>query len=289
MKNKKLRTLLIIIITAFLGGGIGVMMKIGLQNIPPFSFTFLRYFVALFIIYPFFIKENKKIIIDFEVVKLALILAVNIILFIVGLQWTSANVGQMLCLGIPMIVIIISHFLVKEKITFKKIIGIIIGLIGSFFLFSMKSQGQIDFHQMLIGNGLIVIGSIFYSFYLVLSKKIQKKFSPLYITTILNLVIMLVSLFLAFSDLYFHQYWWSHINYISIISILYVGVFATSVSYLLGQYAIKLSSPLISSLGLYIQPLFTFIWSYLLLGERITGSFIAASIIVFIGILLVSL
>lgn len=288
MKNKKTATLLIVILGAFLGGGIGAMIKIGLQNIPPFSFTFLRYFIALIFIWPLFLKENKTVKIDFQVVKVALILAVNIILFIVGLQWTSANVGQMLCLGIPMIVVVISYFLMKEKITIKKIIGIIIGLVGSFLLFSLKSQNQISYHQMLIGNGLIIIGSIFYSFFLVLSKKIQKKYSPIYIVTILNLVIMIVSLFLALSDFYFHQNWWRHFNYASLISILYVGIFATSASYLLGQYAIKYSSPLISSLGLYIQPLFTFVWSYLLLGEKITGSFAAASIIIFIGVLLVS-
>lgn len=288
MKNKRLITLLIVILAAFLGGGVGVMIKIGLRNIPPFSFTFLRYFIALLFIWPLFIKENKKIKIDFQVVKVALILAINIILFIVGLQWTSANVGQMLCLGIPMIVVVISYFLVKEKITIKKIIGIIIGFIGSFLLFSLKSQGHISYQQMLIGNGLIIVGTIFFSLYLVLSKKIQKKYSPVYITTILNLVIMLVSLFLALSDFYFHQNWWIHFNYVSLISILYVGIFATSASYLLGQYAIKYSSPLISSLGLYIQPLFTFVWSYLLLGEKITGNFALASIIIFIGVLLVS-
>lgn len=283
MKSNKIAILMIIILASFFGGGIGAMMKIGLRNIPPFSFSFLRYFVALIFIWPLFLKENKKIKFDFEVIKVALFLAVNIILFIVGLQWTLVNVSQLLCLGIPAIVTIISYFTVKEKITVKKIAGIIIGFIGSFLLLSFKFKGGLDYQQMLIGNGLIIIGSVFYSFYLVFSKKVQKKYSPVYIITVINIIIMLVSLFLAVSDLYLYQNWWQKLNIDSFVSVLYAGILGTSVTFVLVQYAIKYGSPLISSLGLYIQPLFTFIWAYLLLGETLSGNLLISAIIIFIG------
>jgi len=286
MKNKNL-ALLIVFLTALLAGGVGTMMKIGLKNIPPFSFTFLRYFVASVFILPLFFREKKRAKIDLTVIKLSLILAINIILFIIGLQWTTVNVGQMICLGIPMIVAIISYFLFKEKLTSKKIIGIIIGLVGSYLLISVKFHSDLNFKMMLIGNSFIFIGSIFYAYYLVLSKKVQKKYSPVYITTIMNLVIMFVSLFLALTDLYYFKAWWTQLNFMSLVSIIYVGIFATTGAYLLNQYSIKLGSPLIASIGLYIQPLFTFIWSYSLIGEKITPNFLVAAMIIFVSALLV--
>jgi len=287
MKNKNL-ALFLIFIAAFLSGGIGAMVKIGLRDIPPFSFTFLRFFIAVIFILPFFLKEKNKIKIDGEMIKVSLFLSINVLLYIIGIQWTLVNISQMLTVSIPIMVSIISYFLLKERITNKKIIGIVIGLIGSLLLISMRFVTKLDFGKMVLGNLTVSAGYIFYSFYLVSSKNLQKKYSPVYITTILNLVVLIVSFFLAMSDLYFHPNWWIHFSYLSLLSVIYLGLVATTIVFFLLQTAIQLGTPLITSMGLYLQLFFTFIWSYFLLGEKLTGNFLISGSLIFIGAWLVS-
>ena len=140
----------------------------------------------------------------------------------------------------------------------------------------------------LLGNILIFIGAISYTFYAVLSKRIQKKFSPAYITTAFFLSTMLVSLFFGIFEI-------SHVKNLStlftrssLFSLFYVPFFGTAVAYLLGQYAIKFGTPVISSMTLYLQPIATVVWAFFILGEVINGQFIVGGLLALIGAWLVS-
>jgi drug/metabolite transporter (DMT)-like permease len=70
--------------------------------------------------------------------------------------------------------------------------------------------------------------------------------------------------------------------------LFYVAVFGTAVYYFLNQYTIKHSSPVIASLTLYLQPVFTFAWAHILLGEKLTFQFICGTILIFLGVTLTS-
>lgn len=288
MKKNKSRALIIVFLSAFLGGGVGTMIKLGLHGIPSFSYSFMRFLVALVVIAPFFLKKYKVLKIRSDVVKVSLLSTANVTLFVFGIRYTMANIGQMLYVVCPIMVALISFFYLKDKLTAKKIIGVLLGAFGSFLLISLKTNSTSGFQEMLFGNILIFLATILYSFYLVYTKKLQEKYSPFYITSVFIMVTTVVSFFLSFIDIYNDYGWWSNLTGLSLLSVLYVGVFATSAAYLLNQYAVKYGSPLISSLTLYIQPLFTFIWSYILLGEKITGNFAIAALLIFSATYLVS-
>jgi len=116
------------------------------NKIGPSAFIFLRIVGAgiLFWIIKSFIKEkiNKK---DFPLLILCGLLGVasNQLLFFHGLNLTSPIDASIIITAIPIVVLIFSAILLKERITPNKIIGIAIGGIGAFLLvwYGNKTEG----------------------------------------------------------------------------------------------------------------------------------------------------
>ena len=288
MKNN-FKALLSVILAAIFGGGIAVFGKVGLKQIPPFSFTFLRFFIASFFMLPLIFKEKHKINNSlFKLVLLSLLATANVTLFAFGVRLTTATISQMLYAIVPVVAIILSVFLLKEKINYKKFIGIFLGLVGVLILILLPILGKpTAFSGNILGNLIILIAVICFTLYSVLSKKFQKNYSPAYLTFIFGLSTVFVLSPFFIKDIITTQ-WISHLSLTAILSTLYVGIFGGAVYYLLYQYAIKHGSPVIASMTMYLQPTATFLWAYFLLSERLTLGIFIGGILAFIGAWLVT-
>lgn len=287
MKGKTF-TLFSVFLAAVLGSAVVPLIKIGLQTIPPFTFTLLRFVIALVFILPIFLREKPKIKNILEVAPVTLLSTANIILFILAVRLIPANVATLLYITTPIIVSILSYFLLKETLTLYKVLGVLLGFLGSLVLFFSNTVIGFSSDNNLFGIFIIFVGAILYSFYLIFSKRLQKKYSPVYITSVFNLSTVLASLLFLPTELNTLNISRFNISPISIVSILYVGAIGTSLYYLLGQYAVKYGSPIFSSIILYVQLPFTAIAAGLLIGEKVTGNFWWAAALIVIGSVLVS-
>lgn len=280
-----------VILTSFLGGGTSVYVKLGLKDLPPFIYTFIRFFLALIFFTPLILKTKFKV--DkksLPVFLVSLLCSFNIILFSFGIRLTSASIGQLIYASVPILTVIISHYLLKEKITGKKILGIFLGLVGLIIIIVLPiiSKSTTTMKGNLLGNVLIFIGAISYTFYWVLSKKIQRKYSPIYITTAFFISTMLVSLFFSILEISSIKNFSSMFTYSSLFSLFYVSFFATAIVYLLGQYIIKFGTPVINSMTLYLVPVATVVWAFFVLGEVVNIQFIIGGVLALLGAWLVS-
>ena len=287
MKGKTL-ALLAVFLASILGSAVVPLIKIGLQTIPPFTFTLLRFAIALIFILPFFLKEKPKLKNILEVSPVVILSTVNIVLFILAVRFIPANIGTLIYVTTPIIVSIFSYLLLKEKVTFNKILGILMGFVGSLILFFSTTVVGFSSRENLTGILMIFAGSVLYSFHLIFSKRLQKKYSPVYITSVFNLVTVVVSLLFLPTELKMLSAARFDISTLSIGAILYVGAIGTSLYYLLGQQAVKHGSPIFSSLILYVQVPFTAIASGLIIGEEVTPNFWIAATLIVIGSVLVS-
>ena len=140
----------------------------------------------------------------------------------------------------------------------------------------------------LAGNIIIMIAVLSFSLYSVLSKKLQttKSISPMMLTLFFILTTITTQLFLAPLDLIYHPNWWTHISAHALLGLLYIGIISTGLYYFLYQYAIKISSPVIASMILYLQPFFTYLWAYVLLKEKLSTGFIIGMLLALIGVAL---
>jgi len=102
--------------------------------------------------------------------------AVNQLFFFHGLNLSSAfNAGIIMALN-PMMVVVLSAILMKEKLKFQGYFGIAIGALGAILL--TISSGNLPGSSS-IGDLYLLINAFSYAIYLVLSKPLLLKYSPI--------------------------------------------------------------------------------------------------------------
>jgi len=106
--------------------------------------------------------------------------AVNQLFFFHGLNLSSSvNSGIIMAFN-PIMVVILSGFLLKEKITPLRLTGIFIGAAGAVLL---TLTGEKSVSETSLGDAFLLINSFSYAIYLVLAKPLMKKYSPLLVIT----------------------------------------------------------------------------------------------------------
>lgn len=258
--------------------------------IEPSGFILLRVLCGVFLFsffYFLFIKESveKK---DFF--RLALCglfgVAINQLFFFEGLNLTTPINAAIIMTVNPVLVIIISALLIGEKITVKKIIGIVLGIIGAGAL--ILNSGSVSFdNDFFIGNLLVLINATSYAIYLVLVKGLMKKYNPL-------TVMFFVFLFGLFFVLPFGYQDLNSVNIDSFtndiyLKILFVVVCTTFIAYLLNAFALKSLNPSIVSIYIYLQPVLASVIAILYNSDTIDYIKIVSSIFIFIAVFLVSI
>lgn len=255
----------------------------------PRAIIFLRISGALIVfslIHLFFVKEriDKK-----DVLRLALCglfgIAINQILFFEGLNLSTPINASIIMTCSPILVLIYSFFLLKEKITSLKIIGISLGTIGASII--ILSSGEFSFSSATFtGNILIILNAASYSLYLVVVKPLMNKYSPL---TIMKWVF-------TFGFMWSFPFCIGPISKTDFsaippniwLSIFYVIIGTTIFAYLLLNYALKFVSPVVNSSYIYSQPVIVSLVAVLYMNETLTLIESASAVLIFIGVYFVS-
>ena len=275
------------ILAAFLGGAVAIFSKKALKQIPPIPFVFLRFAAASLVILPLLFTNKIQLRKFVKAIPVSLLLTANVTLFTFGVQRTTASITQILYTGTTLVAAILSYFLLKERINRRKVAGILLGFGGTLVIILLPAlEKGASFHGSISGNLMIMAAMFFTAAYSVMSKRLHKEYTPLELTIYFILTtLILLTLLLPF-DTHNHPSWWLNLDIKIVLDVLYVGVICTVVYYLIYQQVIKLASPTIASMILYLQPVFAVIWAGALLGERVTTGFVAGSILVFMGVAL---
>jgi drug/metabolite transporter (DMT)-like permease len=219
--------------------------------------------------------------------------AVNQLLFIHGLSLTSSiNTGIIMPLT-PILVVILSFFLIKERITWQKSLGILIGAMGAILLTLTAGTGTGD---SLLGDLFIIINATSYAVYMVIVKPLMQTYKPLtVITYVFSFGLLYVLLFPpTFIDLMATDF--GRIPFDVVLKIVFVIVGVTFLTYLLTVYGLKYLSPSISSAYIYLQPVLVMVFAVLFgmwgIAEDYTGSItwekVGYMLIIFLGVFLTS-
>lgn len=217
--------------------------------------------------------------------------AINQLFFFHGLNLSSSiNSGIIMTVN-PILVVILSYFLIKERITIRKTSGIIIGATGAILLTLAAGTGKGD---SLLGDTFLFINAASYAVYLVIAKPLMKNYSPLtVITWVFTFGLLYVLLFPpTLSELAL-----SNFNAIPSdvwLKIVYVIVGVTFMTYLLTMYGLKYLSPSVSSAYIYLQPVlvifFAVLFSWLGIAadytDTITWQKLLYMLLIFVGVYL---
>lgn len=277
-----------IFLSAAVGGAINsVAVKIGGKEFTPLLFTTFRFILSTVILLPaFFLQKGEKLYKGDR--KVLLLMSVlfggNIILFSIGVLFTSAIMAQLLYIITPVLVVVFAHFLIGEKYTKEKGIGLVIALIGVGLLIyqSISKQSLVTFGTPL-GNILILFGVILTALYIVLSKRLSHSYSATTITFMNFLVTTIMVLILLPIQYLFAPFHELHINIAGLVSVGAI-VFSSIVAYVLMYFSIKRTNAFIGSLNLYISPFFTALTAVFLIGEKLTWTLVLSGLFIGLGV-----
>ena len=205
-----------------------------MDNIGPFTFNSVRFFVGFLAVSPFvFLFEKQKITDQIKSNRnqfIKLILPVGVFLFLgcifqqVSLLYTDvANSAFFTIFYVPMVPIII-YFLFSEKLHWSIWPSVLACIAGGYFLSDFNNS------SVRFGDALVLIGSLFWALHIIYVGKIIKQFDlPFFIALIQNLIVATLSFILV---LLFEEINFSKIK-LETIEILYAGVLSGGAAFAL--------------------------------------------------------
>lgn len=289
--SKVLKAHIALFLVALIYGANYSIAKLVLDDnyIQPFGFIVFRVLSGLGLFWFFhqvFVREKVEVK-DFPMLILCAIfgVATNQLCFFMGLKYTTPINASLIMTTTPILVLIISSILIKEKITLQKLIGIAFGAIGAIILISRG--GTFSFQQsQLLGDSLILVNATAYGIYLVIVKKLMDRYHPITVVKWVFTFGFLMVLPFGWKDVLLIE--WSTFSTTIWIAFIYVLVAATFMVYLLNAFALKIVNPSVTSIYIYLQPLLASMIALVMGKDELGGIKILASILIFIGVFLVS-
>lgn len=211
--------------------------------------------------------------------------ALNMLSFFKGLNLTSPISASVLMVSTPMIVLVLSAIIIKERIKKRMVFGIVLGLIGTAFLILYgKSVGNAP--NASLGNFLVFVNASSYGLYLVLVKKLMDKYNPYNFAKWVYLIGFIMVLPFGWSE--FEAINWGVMPLDIYLKIGFVVVFSTFLTYLLNLLSMKELKPTTIAVFVYLQPVFATIFAISLDKDELTLVKIIAAVLIFTGVYLVT-
>ena len=260
------------------------------EHIQPSGFILLRVIggsILFFLTYLFFVKERVKKKDFFRLMLCGLFgVAINQLFFFEGLNLTTPINAAIIMTISPVLVIITSAIIIKEKITVRKIIGIFLGLIGACIL--ILNSGDISFeNDFFTGNILVLINATSYAIYLVLVKTLMKRYNP--ITVMFYVFIFGLIFVLPFGIDEILKIDLTTFNEEIYLKIGFVVICTTFIAYMFNAFALKSLNPSVVSVYIYLQPLLASLIAIALNSDSLSLVKILSAIFIFSAVFLVSI
>ncbi|GAA4804367.1 DMT family transporter [Litoribaculum gwangyangense] len=229
------------------------------NKIGPSAFVFIRLSCCALLFWGIkflFVKEKVE---KRDLLRLALCGlfggALNQMLFFHGINLTSPIDASIIQTSNPVLVLIFSLIILKEKLTKNKIIGITMAGIGAVFLilYGNKVQGTSSF----LGNLFVFLNACSYGLYLVIAKTLMQKYQAITVVSWVFLFGFMYAFPFGIGDFLNTNFEAFTTN--TYLTIGYVVLFTTFFAYLFNIYALKYVSPAITSSYVYLQPVVSFI------------------------------
>jgi len=259
------------------------------KYVEPFGFIAMRVggAVILFWLVSFFGPKEKIALGDFPRIIAAAFfgVALNMLSFFKGLSYTSPIMGAVLMVTTPMIVLILSAFLIKERMRKRKVIGILLGLAGTITLI-LYGKSMVNAPNATLGNLMVFTNAFSYGIYLVIVKKLMDKYNAFtFVKWIYTFGFIMV---LPFGWNEFQAIQWATIPMDILWKIGFVIVFSTFITYLFNLLSMRELNPTTIAVFVYLQPFFATIFAVGLGKDELSWIKLLSALLIFVGVYLVT-
>ncbi len=212
--------------------------------------------------------------------------AINQLSFFKGLSYTTPIHASLMMLTTPICVTIIAAFLIREKITQLKVIGLLCGVSGALLLIMMAEQKGGIATNIMLGDALVFLNAVSYAYYLVIVKPLMVTYKP----AVVNRYVFTIGFFLIlpFGFNEFTQIPWETFQTSDWLAVGYVVLIATFLTYQLSVFALNILSASTVGAYIYLQPIFAALIAIVFFGETLTVTKVVSAILIFSGVYMVS-
>ena len=280
---KKTISFLCLVVCTLIWGTTFVAQDSGMDNIGPFTFNSVRFFVGFLAVSPFFFFfEKKKIKIE-KSKFYKLMIPVGFFLFLgtvfqqVALIYTDiANAAFFTIFYVPMVPIIV-YFLFADKLHWSIWPSVFACVLGGYLLSDISNS------VVRLGDTLVFIGAIFWALHIIYIGKIINQFDlPFFIAMLQNLIVALLSFLLV---VMFEEIDFSKIK-LETIEILYAGILSGGAAFALQLFGQRNISAAPAAIVMSLEGVFAAIAAWIILNQILGINNIIGCSLILGGVLL---
>ena len=275
--NNNIKAVLLATVASFCAVLMAVFLKLAQNDINVFTAGFLRFFFGLIVIFPFIIKSNFNIYktnnFKFHLTR-SIINVPMMILGFAALMYIPLEQIKAIGFLSPILVVILSVLILKEKIYIIRILALIIGFAGVLIILR---PGIIEIN---IGAYMVLLSGLLWSTVIIITKFMSKEDSPM---TILTYQYTFVTIFtLPFALIY-----WTNPTLNSLYYAILAAIVGT-VLHLCINNSYRLADLSVIQPVWFTQLIFASVFGFSIFGEIPDGWTWAGGILVFTSVLIIT-
>jgi drug/metabolite transporter (DMT)-like permease len=200
----------------------------------------------------------------------------------VGTKLSDAHTGSLITSATPAFMVIFSMFVLKEKITVRKAISMVLATLGVVIVIGWDTKVGTYF----LGSIILVGAAITWALLSVYVKVASQRFSSLTITTYAIGFALLFTTPVMMWEIQSHDVYYQ--NSLIVLCILYLGIVSTAGAFFLWNKGLELMDAGIGSLFFFFQPVVGTLLGWLLLNENIGANFFIGAMLIIAGVMIVT-
>ncbi len=275
--NNNIKAVLLATVASFCAVLMAVFLKLAQNDINVFTAGFLRFFFGLIVIFPFIIKSNFNIYktnnLKFHLIR-SMINVPMMILGFAALMYIPLEQIKAIGFLSPILVVILSVLILKEKIYIIRILALIIGFVGVLIILR---PGIIEIN---IGAYMVLLSGLLWSTVIIITKFMSKEDSPMTILTYQYTFVTIFTLPLALI-------YWTNPTLHSLYYVFLAAIVGT-VLHLCINNSYRLADLSVIQPVWFTQLIFASVFGFSIFGEIPDGWTWAGGILVFTSVLIIT-
>jgi len=257
--------------------------------ISPIALVFMRVIGAgiLFWLVSLFLRTQKVKKQDMKKMAWLAVFGViiNQVFFIYGLSLTTPINSSIIMISNPIMVLVFTMIILKERITFLKVSGLSLAVLGALMLLSLRGNFELG-SDTIAGDLMTLLNSASWAIFVVMVKPIMMKYNT---TTAMRWIFLFGSIYMVPIGIVdtLHTNWTAFTPH-AVFALCFVIIMTTFVAYFLNIYGLQELSPNTVSAYIYLQPFLATIFAVLMGEDKLTPIKLVSGISIILGLYLVT-
>jgi drug/metabolite transporter (DMT)-like permease len=272
------------ILLSLVWGSSFILMKEGLKALSAYEVAAIRMLSAGIVLLPFALKAFQTI----ERKSLGIIVLTGVlgsfipaVLFCVAETKIDSSLAGMLNALTPLCVIVIGFTVFHATTKWQKLLGVVIGFLGTIFLFLSQKSASENTH--LFYALLVLLATICYGLNVNILSRYLKHIPSLQIASVAFVALIIPSLVLLFATGFFNHSFERYSVIRAVTASTVLGIFGTAIASILFYMLMKRAGALFSSMVTYGIPFVAVFWG-ILAGETVTLLQVVGLLIILSGV-----